>query len=224
MLLKGQLFATSDINMVNHALSQGVKIIYLGDPISVPDMYKSVFVTATSLFPDYNTMAMQIEGNEQGFVQMYTASLNSKAAMEMLSVIIACLYKGTNIILYVPQEASGLNFAQYLLRFIEYNFGIVTQTRSTKFAFNPEFSNKIIELLYLNNLVTPQEFLVNSEKLNEFTIRKLVAEIRPMVDDPRDIDCIVKWFANYKDQLIKANKPLVYGVQYAGKDSDYGCF
>lgn len=223
-MLKGQLWATSDLQLVNQALAQGFKVIYLGDPISIEPNYKDHFVVATSLVPDYQTMALKIDGNENGFVDMYIASLNSKAAMDMMSVILVCLYKGINILFYLPQDAAGLNFVQYLLQYIEFNFGIKTQTKTTQYIFNPEYTGRIIELLYLNNLVTAQEFLINSVSLDEMSIRKLVVDLHPVIDDPTDLNQIIAWFSKYKEELIKTNKPLINGIQYAGKVEDYGCY
>lgn len=223
-MLKGQLWATSDANLVNQAMTQGYKVIYLGDPVSLTPDLKEKFVMATSLTPDYETLSLMVDGNIEGFVNMYLASLNSKVAMEMLSAILACLYKGINVIFYLPQEASSLDYAQYLLQFIEYNFGIITQTKNTQFNVNPSYFGRIIELLYLNNLVSAQEFLVNSKDLDNMTLRKLVVELHPMVKDPTDLKQIIAWFSNYKDELLKSNKPLINGIQYAGKESDYACF
>lgn len=223
-MLRGQLWATSDINLVNQALSQGIKVIYLGDPVSIDPMYKDVFVTATSLVPDYQTMSLLIDGHENEFMQMYLASLNSKPAIEMFSIILACLYRGTNIMFFLPPEASGLNFIQYLLSYIKYNFGIETQTKSTQFSFDLQFSGKIIELLYLNNLASSQEFLINSDTIDDLSLRKLVSELHPMVNDPTDLNEIIKWLGNYKDNLLSSNQPLINGIQYAGEDSDYACY
>ena len=222
-MLKGQLWATSDMNLVNQAMIQGFKVIYLGDPISVDPGYKDKFVVATSLTPDYQTLAMQVDGNLDGFIQMYMTSLNSKAAMDMMSVILVCLYKGINILFYLPPEATSLNYVQYLLQFIELNFGVTTQTKTSQFKFDPVFFNRIIELLYLNDLVSSQEYLINSSSLDDLTLRKLVIEMHPMVNDPTDIKQIIAWFSNYKDELIKSNIPLINGIQYAGEVSDYGC-
>lgn len=220
-MLRGQLWATSDINMVNQALMQGFKVIFLGDPISIDPAYKDVFVIASSFVPDYQTMVLHVEGNEQGFAQMYISSLNSRAATEMMTVILAALYNGTGIMFYLPPEASGLNYIQYLLSFIKSNYGIETQTKSTQFSFDLNYSNRIIEILYLNNFVPAQEFLLVSTALDEFTLRKLVSELHPMVKNPKDIKQVIAWFDNYKNELIKANKPLVNGIQYAGEVSDY---
>ena len=222
-MLKGQLWATSDMNLVNQALIQGFKVIYLGDPISIDPGYSDKFVVATSLTPDYQTLALQVDGNIDGFIQMYMTSLNSKAAMDMMSVILVCLYKGINILFYLPPEAAGLNYAQYLLQFIEFNFGIKTQTKTTQYTFDPKFFERIIELLYLNDLVSSQEYLVNSTSLDDLTLRKLVVELHPMVNDPTDLKQILAWFTKYKDELIKSNVPLINGIQYAGEVSDYGC-
>lgn len=223
-MLKGQLWATSDINLVNQAMMQGFKVIYLGDPISIDPMYKERFIISTALTPDYQTMTLLIENNIDGFIQSYIMSLNTAAAMEMFSAIFACLYRGSNVIFYLPPEASGLNFEQYLLQFIQFNFGVTTQTGTTQFSFNPEFTGRMIEFLYLGNLVTAQEYLVQSASVSEPAIRKLVSELRPIVKDPTDLQEILDWFRNYKNKLIEANKPLINGIQYAGEVSDYKCW
>lgn len=223
-MLKGQLWATSDINLVNQALIQGVKVIYLGDSISLPQEYKDKFVVATSFVPDYQTMSLMVDGNENGFIQMYISSLGSKAATEMMSAILACLYRGITVIFYLPPEASGLNYVGYLLEYIQMNYGITTQTKTTQYSFNPQFSGVVSELLYLNDLINSQEFLVNSTSLDDFTLKKLVKEYHPLVKNPKDINDIVKWFSDYKDALLQSDKPLINGIQYAGEDSDYGCY
>lgn len=223
-MLKGMLAATSDINLVNQALAQGIKVIYLGDPISIDPFYKDKFIVTSALIPDYPTLAMQVDGNDAGFVQMYTASLNSKAAIDMISIIFACLYKGINILFYIPQEALGLNYATYLLQFLQYNYGVCAQTKTSKFEFIPAFTNKVIQLLYLSDLVTAQEFLIHSDTLDDVVLRKLVSELHPMVEDPTSLECILGWFSNYKKELLTAGRPLVNGIQYADKVENYACY
>lgn len=223
-MLKGQLWATSDINLVNQAMMQGFKVIYLGDPLTIDPVYKERFVISTALTPDYQTLSLLVDGNIDGFVQMYMLALNSASAMEMFSAIFACLYRGSSVIFYLPPEASGLNFVPYLLQFIEYNFGVTTQTSTTQFSFNPDFATgRIIEFLYLNNLVSAQEYLFHASGISQNTIRKLVNDLRPVVQDPTNLDQVLNWFRNYKKQLIDANKPLINGIQYAGEVSDYKC-
>ena len=223
MLLNGKLFATSDVNFVQQALMSGSRVIYLGDPISIDPALKDHVVISTPLTPDYQTLSLFVDGNIDGFTNMYISSLNSKAAIEIFAVIFVCLYKGINIVLFVPPEASGLNFIEYLLGFIQVHYGITTQTTSTMFNFDQSFSTRIAELMYLENLINCQEFLVNSETLDQVTLKKLVNELHPMVKDPTDINQIVKWFSNYKDQLL-SNMNLVNGIQYAGEVSDYACY
>lgn len=223
-MLKGQLWATSDINLVNQAMMQGFKVIYLGDPISITDPYhREQFVVSSALTPDYQTLSLLIDGNVDAFIQSYIYALNSQPAMEMFSVIFACLYRGTNIIFYLPPDSASLNFVQYLLQFIQLNFGVTTQTETTQYGFNPEFMERMIEFLYLSNLVPAQEYLVNSSQVSAASIRKLVVDLRPVVADPTDLQQILNWFRNYKNQLLSSNKPLINGIQYAGEVSDYKC-
>lgn len=223
-MLTGQLWATSDINLVNQAITHGFKVIYLGDPISIDNpMHKDQFIISSALTPDYQTISLLVDGNIDAFIQTYVASLNSPAAMEMFAAIFACLYKGRSIIFYLPPDSADLNFAPYLLQFIQLNFGITTQTATTQFNFDMSFAERIIEFLYLSNLISAQEYLTGSSTVSGNAIRKLVVDLRPVVANPTDLDQILNWFRNYKNQLLSTNKPLINGIQYAGEVSDYKC-
>jgi len=222
--LKGVLFATSNINLIDRALLNGDRVIYVGDPISAPEQYKDRIIISSILTPDYQTLSLLVDGNENGFIQMYTASLMSRSATEMFSVIMGALYYGVNVVFYFPQEASGLNYHQTLLEFIWYNYGIQTQTKSTNFSFNTQFSDRILELLYLNNIINSREFLLSTDSIDDSSMRKLVNDIRPCVDNCGDINMLVKWFSNYKNNLLSSDKPLINGIQYAGEMGDYACY
>lgn len=223
-MLAGQLWATSDLNMAMQCAANGFRIIYLGDSLSIEPQHKNMFIAASSLVPGYEILSYQIDGNMDAFINSYVDSLNTPPAVEMMSIILACLYKGTNIVFYVPQDALGLNYVQYLLQFINFNYGITTQTKNTQYSFNPAFMGRILELLYLHQLIDNAEFLMASNTLDEITLRRLVSEYRPNLEDPKDVQSIIKWFSNLKDSMIKENKPLINGIQYAGDEEDYGCF
>ena len=222
-MLKGILMATSDINVVNQSLNQGFRVIYLGDPISIQPEYRDVFTLASSLIPDYTAMSLYIDGNEQGFLNVYLASLNSRPAVEMLSVIFACLHKGFNVLFYVPEDAKGLNYIQYLLEFIRINYGIQTLTQSTEYYFDNNFRDRMISLLYLGNFVTPQEFLITCGNVDDITIRKLIMDLQPVVSDPTNMEEIVVWLKNFKNELLNSDKPLINGIQLAMEGNDNKC-
>ena len=61
MGLNGKLFATSDTNVVQQALMNGFRVIYLGDPISIDPALKDKVVVSTALVPDYQTLSLYID-------------------------------------------------------------------------------------------------------------------------------------------------------------------
>lgn len=210
-MINGRVFATKDQAYAMQCLNQGFKVIYVGDVQSITPQERDAYVVASYLVPDYAALSAHIDGNEQEFVRLYYLGLSSKPAMEMFAAIIACLYKGYNVVFYIPQSEETLDFIEYLLKFIEFNFGIMTQTRTTPFAFNQEFIDKDIELLYLTNLVTYQEFLQITHNLDDVTIDKLIQEVNPPEELRNDREKLVKWFSNLKDSLCGN---LVKGMMY----------
>ncbi len=211
-MINGKMIGTKDPYMVTQLLQSGCKVIYVGDPQSITPQERDAYVVASYLVPDYAALSAHIDGDERKFVQLYYAALSSKPAMEMFSAIIACLHSGFNVVFYVPQTEESLNFIGYLLKFIEYNFGIQTETKSTPFAFNPAFTDKCIELLYLNNLVTYQEFLQITNNLDDISIDKLILEANPPEDVRGSKETLIKWFSQLKDMLTGT---LIKGMSYS---------
>lgn len=212
-MIKNMIMGTKDPNVVNDALQQGFKVIFVGDSSAVPKEVLDKFVVASSFVPDYNALAMHVDGNERGFVQAYFASLASKAATEMFSAIIACLHNGYGIVIYMPEAEDGLDYIGYLFKFLEYNYGIQTATKSTAFMYNPKFNDRNITLLYLNNLVDYTEFLRYICNLDDTTIEKLKSEVPGIPQNiMNNTPELVKFFSALKDQLTMTRGMIYEGV------------
>lgn len=212
-MIKNMMIGTKDINVVNEALQNGFKVIFVGDSTVMPKEALERYVVASSFVPDYNALSMHIDGNERGFVQAYFAALASKAATEMFSAVIACLHNGYGICIYMPETEDSLDYIGYLFKFMEYNYGIQAATKTTPFMYNPKFNDRNITLLYLNNLVDYSEFLRHVCNLDDTTIEKLKSEVPGIPSNIMNNTAeLVKYFSNLKDQLTMARGMIYEGV------------
>ena len=217
-MFRGILMASSDPMFINQAMANGCVVVYVGDTTTLSPMDRDRMAIATALFPDYKTLAAQIEGNMQEFYSRYIQILSEQPAIEFFAVMLAALYGGKNVVMFFPPEAGDLEFIQVLLEFIRMNFGITPQTKSTQYMYDIKFNTRNAELMYLNNLISPQDFVLIADKLDSTVLTKLVYDIKPYVANPNDINDYMIWFNHYKKAMMDEGKPLTAGIQYAGKE------
>ncbi|MDE6946223.1 MAG: hypothetical protein K2P14_03450 [Anaeroplasmataceae bacterium] len=208
----GQIFATSDMGVVDTAARTGYKLIYIGDQLEMPQGYK--FVNAIMLTPDYKTMSAIIEGNQERVAQNYYASLQTPQAEELFAIIIGALRSNSQIMMYFPNETLQLKYPYLLLEHMLNKYGIRVGDSGNPFVYNPAYDASNFRLLYLYNLVTWQEFILNTEDLDDFTIAKLKQELCQQFNIPANISNIdmVNEIQKIKDKLINDMKPQLFTV------------
>lgn len=208
----GQIFATSDMGVVDTAARTGYKLIYVGDQLEMPQGYK--FVNAIMFTPDYKTMSAIIEGNQQRVAENYYASLQTPQAEELFAIIIGALRSNSQIMIYFPNETLQLKYPYLLLEHMLNKYGIRVGDNNNPFAYNPSYDMSNFRLLYLYNLVTWQEFILNTEDLDDFTIAKLKQELCQQFNIPVNISNIdmVNEIQKIKDKLINDMKPQLFTI------------
>lgn len=208
----GQIFATSDMGVVDTAARTGYKLIYVGDQLEMPQGYK--FVNAIMFTPDYKTMSAIIEGNQQRVAENYYASLQTPQAEELFAIIIGALRSNSQIMIYFPNETLQLKYPYLLLEHMLNKYGIRVGDNNNPFIYNPAYDTSNFRLLYLYNLVTWQEFILNTEDLDDFTIAKLKQELCQQFNIPVNISNIdmVNEIQKIKDKLINDMKPQLFTI------------
>ena len=212
-MLKGVLTATTDFNIaINSQRFHGTKTIYMGDPAGLdPNLG---FTVAGPLVPSYECMAADIDGTEEQFNMLYTMQLQSLPAAEFFAVILAALFNGKSLVLYFPSEAKGLKYINFILNYIVSNFGIVPSTENTKYSYNETYNSSNMKLMFNFDLVTPQDVILYSNTLDEFTINRLIVALSPRLNNYNDINEKMSFLSSYKKSLLDAGKVLIRPLQY----------
>lgn len=204
--ITGQMFATSDINVVNAAISQGYKIIFVGDQFEAPQGYD--FIYGVALTPEYKAITAMVEGDTQKFANEYINMLSLPNVEELLLLFIVALGQGQNIMFYFPQDSLQLEYPYLLLEYIQNKFGITVGAKENPFVYNPAFHMSNVRMLYLYNLITWQDFILAVDEVDPVTIMKIKTEISGIYNIPENItdeDMTAK-IQEIKDQLMKSTK------------------
>lgn len=162
--INAQMMLTSDMMIVQqHMGDPSTKSVFVGDLTNYAEIVNSYgMIAASILLPDYDTMALEVNGDIADYESRYHAYLDSAPALEMILALIAALMKGISVILFVPPEASGLLYPITLMEHFLYRFGIQIQFNNVAFAYNDAFTKYTVKYMYLYNIITPIEYLYYS--------------------------------------------------------------
>lgn len=215
LYLTGSLNATFDQNVLNAvAADQTSVIVYVGDPNGQEDFinyYK--MAVATVLLPSYEAMAADIEGTPEEFLQRYTDGImKNEAATYFIATMMTAIYRGKNVVLFFPLTAADLKYPTALLDILKIYYGLYASDGVNAFWFDQTKSDSICDLMYMYDLITPQEYLFYADKFISMRA-KLVYDLPLNNLRPEVID---QFLATYKANMIKSNrlleKPFIVGV------------
>lgn len=208
MIIKGQIFATSDMAVVDTAARQGYKLIYVGDQFEMPKGYN--FVNALGLTPDYLTMTSIVEGNTEKFTQSYLNMLASPATEEMIAIIIGALSQGICIMIYFPHDTLQLEYPYLFLQYMQDRFGIIIGAKENQFMYNPAFDPINARLLYIYKLIPWNEYLLMTDDVDPVTLIRFKEDLSRQFNIPADItdEDMVSKLQSIKDNLKSPKKKL----------------
>lgn len=207
-----QIFATSDMQIVDSAARQGFKLIFIGDQMEIPNGYN--FINMPQLTPDYKTICAAISGDDNLLAQSYYASLLTPQVEETIAVLIGALARGVNIVLYFPADTLQLKYPYLLLQYLLDNFGIKVGDKNSPAMFNPAFDQIIWRLLYIYRIVSWDNYIMNVNDLDPVVLVRLREDLCPIYKIPTNISDqdMVSKIQQIKDQITaKMNeKPKLF--------------
>lgn len=206
-MFKGTLFITTDINMAQQLIYTS-KIVIIGES----DQHTSQILNGIGgsiLLPPYAAMMAQMDGNADQFYNQYYLHLYTKEPQEFIATILRALMIGTNIVLYCSEDEFKL-CGQFLLQFLQRDFGIVVGTPNNPFYFDPSYIPAICTLLYINDLIKVDELFMlypDNVPINDIILPKLVEELHPVVD-VQSTQGYLNYFNNLNHR-VKQNKKFM---------------
>jgi hypothetical protein len=161
-LLKGAIYITEDINVVNTADLRTTKIIDLDEDsemINNPSVIKGV-----CLLPPPEAKIAEVDNNEQLYDMAYFNSLMENYQQHFVAALLAYLYTGGNLIIYLPEMGytyTKEKLIQMFWKMYGIHIGEIGNPDPNRAGcYYDESCIPIwLQSIYLINVMTPEAFL-----------------------------------------------------------------
>lgn len=207
-----QIFATSDMSIVDNAARSGFKLIYIGDQMEIPQGYN--FINMPQLTPDYKTICAAISGDDNALTQSYFESLTTPQVEETIAVLLGALTRGVNIVLYFPMDTLQLKYPYLFLQFLMEKFGIKVGDKNTPPIYNPAFDQIILRMLYIYKIIPWNEYIMNTDTLDPISLIRLREDLCGQYNIPTNISDqdMVNKVQQIKDEIVAkmTTKPKLF--------------
>ena len=186
-LLKGTIYITEDMNIINNIPYNGnTKIVSLDEDGILPE--SAHILVGTCLLPPIEAKIAEVDGNQGLYDTIYSNHLLSPFQQQFISALLSYLYKGGNLILFYP-ELGYTNTKEMIIYEIFKLYGVhigLIGSPDPKIA-NCYFDETCVPIwlnsIYSVSAISPYEFLlaypVDAALNNNMIIRKLVKEMNP---------------------------------------------
>lgn len=210
------IYITCDPQLVFNAPYVNQRVIAITESINELNIFPPGIVNmGTILTPNIETMAAELDKEYEVSDMMYREYLTGPVQDQFIVLMLAALYKGTNILLYIPKdEYFGLSFKNVLLDHIYKMYGVVVGTPEIQFTFDPNFFYKIIGKFYLYDFITLDEFVMSYPEnvgFEQNVLAKLTNDVKPVIMST-DPNVFNDYFMRYVKNCHNANKPLTIPI------------
>lgn len=186
-MLKGTMYITDSLDLIyNTPINQFSKIISLDEDDVLGNM-KDV-IGGTCLLPPMEAKIAEADGNEQMYDRIYSNHLLLPFQQQFISALIAFLYKGGKLILFLP-ELGYTNTSEKLIEHLFRAYGIHPGLIGHP---NPQIANWYcdakcipiwLNLIFMAGVLTAKEYLiqypVDASITNESVMMALIDQINP---------------------------------------------
>lgn len=212
-MMNGTLNIITDPQLIMQSTvgSPNIKVLVISGNMNESDQ----FIQATNaslvsvLLPPPSASMMEMDGNIQGYLESYYEYLNSGHAFMFVCVILRAIYNDINVVLYTTPEESQLSFMSVIAQFFQNQFGITIGTIDQPYQFNPNYFSMILEIMYLNNMMTADELLYsypeNIQMQNQYLLTKLYSDIIPYIGTNNPTMEQISAYFNNRVSMAKRN-------------------
>lgn len=162
-MLKGMIYITGDIEVIRNSLVGPMnKIISLDEDHTLGD--NKDIIGGLCLLPPMEAKIAEADGNELMYDNIYRNHLLEPTQQEFISALLAFLYKGGNLILYLP-EIGYTNTVEKLIQHLYIIYGIHPGIIGDPNPMNAScyYDTKCIpiwlNMIFIAGVITPVEFL-----------------------------------------------------------------
>lgn len=186
-MLKGTIFITDNLDFIYNIPLDGITKIVSLDEDGILDNVKGI-IGGTCLLPPMEAKMAEADGNEQMYDSIYSNHLLLPFQQQFISALIAFLYKGGKLILFLPE----IGYTNTIEKLIEHLFRIYGIHVGIIGHQNPQVANCYydtkcipiwLNLIFTSGVISPEEYLFmypeDAPITNEQVMFILIDEIKP---------------------------------------------
>lgn len=185
-ILRGDMSITDNFEFIRDIAlsspSNQVKIINLEEVPSLDNDKLPNVIGGTIILPPIEALMAAANGDEQMFDQAYVEHLNTPVVVEFIDLLITALYKGTNLILFYPED--DLHLRGKILDIFWKRFGIMIGTvGQCQCQYDISCTPIWLEGIYDIGAISPYELLSmypEEAMIQDRLIYKLIIAINPV--------------------------------------------
>lgn len=213
-ILKGTMYITDNINIVMNVPDSSVRVIALDEGEFLNPNDPNVIV-GSCLLPPPEALIAEVDGDEDLYNLHYITHLNTPYNQQFVSALIGALYKGTSLLLFIPQIKD--NFTVVKLREMFWGFfGIkIGIAGMDECAYDPKCIPIWLNMIFLADIISPNEYLImypDNAKLDNSCVFKIIAILQLYGSCQKDrYDAVER----YRQRLKKNNKtqPAIFDIR-----------
>lgn len=213
-ILKGTIYITDNYNIVITVPDSSVKVIALDEGEFINPNDPNVIV-GSCLLPPPEALIAEVDGDEDLYNFHYMNHLNSPYNQQFIAALIGALYKGTSLLLFIPQIKD--NFTVGKLREMFWGFfGIkIGVAGIDECAYDPKCIPIWLNMIFMADIISPNEFLImypSDAKLDNTVIYKIISILQLYGSSQKNrIDAVER----YRKRLKSNNKtqPAIFDIR-----------
>lgn len=196
-MLKGAIYITDSLDIVyNIPSNSNIKIVSLDEDDILDRKANPGIILGTCLLPPMDAMIAEADGNEQLYDTVYSAHLLDIYQQQFIAALLAYLYKGGNLIMFLPEL--GQNTRNKLIFHLYSAYGICPgiiepdPNRNVPYIIKSNWGIDLkcvpiwMNMIYSVHAISAYEFLamypIDAQINNKFVISELIKELKPYAD------------------------------------------
>ena len=162
-MFSGDIYITDDAQLaMSLALNPAYKVMAMCDDAAEIFGQNSPVFTVSYLLPPYSALEAENNGDADTFYSVYYNYLMSFDVESYITLLLAVLYKGVNILLYVNKdEGEGLLFVNAFMQFMYQYYGISIGCGENPPKFDANFSDICRVKMFRHGYITANDLLRN---------------------------------------------------------------
>ena len=161
--MAGQITTCIDLEAAEWYYNQGWRVICFSEDKQF-QAYMPEMMMGSIFLPPYESMDSLLDGNTDLFSMMYSEYLCTNPDVgTMMSIMLMALYRGVNIVLFVPRQEYELGFFNVFVKCFASLTGVFIGFQLMECAFDYMTNNRNMVRLFMEGFLPYNEFMVYFE-------------------------------------------------------------